>query len=155
VADVAGSWLSANQLPVYPTPSVVMPVPNAYDDYVGAGQMCEAVGGATVEADGPGAVSKGMAGGPPGSRGSRRAAPLPGSGRKKEAFEPDVPLDQVRAVVARNRPALARLRQGFRKQYCNPPLVSFNQLFPEMAQFREMARVLVTEGKLAEREGRP
>src|SRR5205809_640285 len=149
ILGVAGYWRYANQLPVYPTPSVVMPVPNAYDDYVAAGQMCEAVGGATVEADGPGAVSKGMAGGPPGSRGSRRAAPLPGSGRKKEAFEPDVPLDQVRAVVARNRPALARLRQGFRKQYRSPPLVSASQMFPELAQFRDLARVLVTEGKLA------
>jgi hypothetical protein len=161
IAGVAGYWRYANQLPVYPPPNIVMPVPNAYDDYVAAGQMSDAVGGATVTADAPGAASKGMAGGPPGSLGPpgspgpRRPTPVPGSGRRKEALDPDVPLEQVRAVVARNRPALARLRQGFRKQYRSPPLVSAAQMFPELAQFRELARVLVTEGKLAEREGRP
>src|SRR5207302_6592605 len=128
VAGVAGYWRYANQLPVYPLPNIVMPVPNANDDYVAAGQMSEAVGGATVAADGPGAASAGNSGGPPGYPGSRRAAPARGSGRQREGFEPDVPLAQVRAVVARNRPALARLRQGFRKQYRTPPLVTFNQL---------------------------
>ena len=48
VGGLAGYWRYANQLPVYPTPSVVMPAPNAYDDYVAAGQMCEAVGGAEI-----------------------------------------------------------------------------------------------------------
>jgi hypothetical protein len=155
IAGVAGYWHYANQLPVYPPPNIVLPVPNAYDDYVAAGQLCEAAGGATVTEEGLGAASTGGSGGPPGYPGRRRAAPARGSGRQKQAFEPDVPLAQVRTVVARNGPALARLRQGFRKQYRDPPLVSSNQIFPEFAQFREMARVLVTEGKLAEREGRP
>jgi hypothetical protein len=155
IAGVAGYWHYANQLPVYPPPNIVMPVPNAYDDYVAAAQMCEAAGGATVAAEGSGAASTGNSGRLPGYPGRRRAAPARGSGQQRQAFEPDVPLAQVRAVVARNRPALARLRQGFRKQYRSPPLVSASQMFPELAQFRELARVLVTEGKLAERQRRP
>ena len=61
IAGVAGYWRYANQLPVYPTPSVVMPVPNAYDDYVAAAQMSAAVGGATVGAP----AGRSHRGGPP------------------------------------------------------------------------------------------
>ena len=71
-----------------------------------------------------------------------------------QAFDPEVPLAQVREIVQRNQPALARLRAGFRKQYRCPPLVLAAQTLPELADYRELARVLVTEGKLAEREGR-
>ena len=41
-------------------------------------------------------------------------------------------------------PTLARLRQGFHKSYCNPPVTSFRQTFPDLATYRELARVLVT-----------
>jgi hypothetical protein len=34
-------------------------------------------------------------------------------------------------------------------------VLSYNQLFPELADYRALARVLVVEGNLAEREGRP
>src|SRR5438128_2391797 len=50
IAGVVGYWRYANQLPTYPTPTVVMPVPNAYDDYVAAGQLCKAAGGASLPA---------------------------------------------------------------------------------------------------------
>lgn len=151
-AGVVGYWRYANQLPAYPAPIIVLPVPNAYDDYVAAAQMCQAAGGAALTAYGPGAAAPGRAGWPPGAPGRRLSAPARGPGQPREAFEPGVPLAAMRAVVARSQPALARLRQGFRKQFLNPPL---NQSWPELAQFRELARVLVTEGKLAEREGRP
>jgi hypothetical protein len=144
ILGVAGYWRYANQLPTYPPPAVVMPVPNAYDDYVAAGQLCRAAGGASVV---PPAA--------PGARGPGNRSFTPGFSPQKEAYEPDVPLELVRATVARNRAALARLRQGFRKQYRAPPVLSFTQLFPELADYRSLARVLVAEGKLAEREGRP
>ena len=183
VAGVAGYWRYANQLPVYPTPSVVMPVPNAYDDYVAAGQMCQAVGGAEIPAaptplpaapfpvagsaptgnsggslgffGAPPEQYLGTSGGPYGSPGGPPGPPASSYRPPLQAYDPGVPLAQVRAVVRRNRPALARLRRGFRKQYRSPPAVSFNQLFPELPQFRALARVLATEGKLAERYGRP
>src|SRR5712692_1131178 len=72
IAGVAGYWGYANQLPVYPSPNIVMPVPNAYDDYVAAGQMCWAAGGASVPAvpHKPGrATAAVMPGGPPGGWG--------------------------------------------------------------------------------------
>jgi hypothetical protein len=140
-AGLVGYWRYANQLPVYPSPTVVMPVPNAYADYVAAGRMSQAVGGATVQAV---AVAP---------RPGRTSAPQ--TGRSVQGYESNVPLAQVRAVVGRNRPALARLRQGFEKAYRSPPMVSLNQGFPEMTTYRELARVLLTEGRLAEREGRP
>jgi hypothetical protein len=82
-----------------------------------------------------------------------------------------VPLAQVRAVVARNRAALARLRQGFGKKYLKPPATSPDPTLwdlskespdslepspaplPVWATYWELATVLLTEGKLAEREG--
>jgi hypothetical protein len=128
VAAIAGYWRYANQLPSYPRPAVVLPVPNAYDDYVEAGQLCRSAGAATVTS-------------------------IPGG--RREAYERGVPLAQVHAVVERNRPALVRLRQGFKRQARNPILLSFTVNFPELADFRSLARVLVSEGKLSERERRP
>jgi hypothetical protein len=105
-----------------------MPSPNAYDDYLAAEKMCQAAGGATVSAapKSPGALPPGGYGGPPGGPAAV------GGGWQKLAFEPDVPLEQVRAVVARNRLALARLRQGFRHEYRSRPVLSFNQATPEL-----------------------
>jgi hypothetical protein len=167
IAGVVGYWRYANQLPSYPAPAIVMPAPNAYDDYVAAGQLCKAAGGATIPAAPARPPARtAPAGGPPGFSGGPGSSPGPGGyrggaaavrapgGRSVEAYEPGVSLVDVRAVVQRNRAALARLREGFRKQYRCPPVISFTQLFPELAQYRELARVLVTEGKLAEREGR-
>lgn len=145
LASLAGYWHYANQLPVYRPPTIVMPVPNAYDDYVAAGHLCRAAGGATVPLASVALPQRGGPLAPPGFR----------SRRQVEAYESKFPLAQLRAVVARNRPALARLRQGFKKSYRNPPLASFNQMLRVIADSRELARELVAEGKLAEREGRP
>jgi hypothetical protein len=177
IAGVAGYWRYANQLPAYPAPEIVMPAPNAYDDYVAAGQLCKAAGGAALPvppvphparqaSTGPGGPP-GFSGGPgpyPGQPGYASGASAPSAGPvvptpsthrgPLQAFDPDAPLAQVREIVRRNQPALARLRVGFRKQYRCPPIVSFSRMFPELANYRELARVLATEGKLAEREGR-
>src|SRR4051812_18507472 len=89
---VGGYWRYANELPAYPPPNVVMPVPNAYDDYVRAGLLCRTAGGAAVT--------------PPPTGANRYPGPSAVMGRQKQAYEPDMPLPQVRAVLARNRPAL-------------------------------------------------
>jgi hypothetical protein len=112
-------WHTANQLPSYFRPAVVLPRPNAYNDFAAAAAMCRAVGGSGLDYG-----------------------------------ERQVPPGRLRAVVARNRAALARLRQGLGKQSCAPPVVSFEQTFPEFGGFRPLAHVLVAEGKLAEHEGR-
>lgn len=75
-------WNAANQLPAYVRPPVVLPEPNAYDDYAAAAAMCRAAGGSGV-----GYAAR------------------------------QVPPGRLRAVVMRNRAALARLRRGFGKEY--------------------------------------
>src|SRR5207253_10275245 len=80
VAGVAGYWRYANQLPVYPAPHIVMPVPHAFDDYLAAGQMGEAAGRAAGGGDRSGGGSAGDLGGPPGYPRGRRAPPARGSG---------------------------------------------------------------------------
>jgi hypothetical protein len=112
-------WNAANQLPPYVRLPIVLPQPNAYDDYAAAAAICRAAGGCSV----------------------------------RYAAHP-VPAGRLREVVQWNRAALTRLRQGFRKQTCAPPVVSDEQTFPELAASRHLARVLVAEGKLAAREGR-
>jgi hypothetical protein len=77
-----------------------------------------------------------------------------GSGTTFRDRDRQVPPARLSAVVKRNWAALARLRLGFGKQCGAPPAVSFHQTFPELAGYRDLARVLVAEGKLAERQGR-
>jgi hypothetical protein len=127
-------WRWANHIPDYPRTPVSLPAPNARDDYIAAGQLCRAVSGSKVL--------------------DTTGKPLLRNGRALLGYEPETSLAQARAVVARNRRALERLRLGFRKSFYTPPVTSFSQQFPEFAHYRELARVLITEGKLAEREGR-
>jgi hypothetical protein len=160
LAGGAGYWHYANHVPAYPPLNTVMPAPNAYDDYVAAGRLCKAAGGSVVRAQPVVRTASGSSFNSRAAVGSAAGAgrlpdpPMPSNPLPPRADETGVPLAQVRAVVARNRPALARLRQGFRKTYRNPPVQTFDQTFPEIDDFRELGRVLLTEGKLAEREGR-
>jgi hypothetical protein len=166
VGGLIAWWHYANEIPTYTPAAIVMPVPNAYDDYVAAGEMCRAAGGSQVSGIPGGRGYGGPASGPPGSAPPGYPGP-PGSispgmpsappsrrGPPRWADAPDVTLAELRAVVARNRRALQRMRQGFRYQFRNPPVVSFSQPYPELAEYRDLARVLRAEGKLAEREGR-
>jgi len=95
-----------------------MPEPNAFDDYVSAGELAKAAGGS------------------------------------KDASQEGADEKTQRAVVTACGPALARLRQGFEKEFRNPSVRSFATLLPQLARFRDLARLLVIEGSLAEREGR-
>lgn len=145
IAAGFGYWQYANFVPEYSRAGLSMPVPNAYDDYAAAGRLAAGAGGASV-----------LTASARAARDMARLAGLPGAprGAPSEAYEEGVPLTQLRGVVKRNRVALARLRQGFGKACLNPPVLSFDQAFPERATLRKLAQVLVAEGKLAEREGR-
>jgi hypothetical protein len=63
-------------------------------------------------------------------------------------------LPELRALVSRNRPALSRLRQGLARPCRRPPLSHLSHGFSELDGFRQLALLLVAEGRLAEREGR-
>lgn len=57
------------------------------------------------------------------------------------------------AAVAHNAPALVTLRSGFSEQYRSPTRRGFNALFPELAKFRALARLLSAEGEVREANG--
>src|SRR5438309_995477 len=106
-AGIAGYWRHVNQLPAYPFTRGALPVPNGYTDFLTAGLMCQAAGGAKVlwlvppaERDHP-LRGSGRFGTPIRLAGvdGRLALPILRNNQPVFACEPDVPLDQVRAVV--------------------------------------------------------
>ena len=99
-------WRYVNYVPLYLRPRTVLPVPNAYDDFVAAGALCRATGGAAVIP----AHSTGIP-----------IYSLP------KGYEDGIPISQVRTIVRRNERALARLRQGFAKECRIPPLPPFQR----------------------------
>jgi hypothetical protein len=117
-AGLAGYWRYANTLPPYTPAAVAVPVPNAYDDFVAAGQM------------------------------------VPTAAERRAVDHAKLTLAEHRKVVTQMAPGLARLRQGFKHEYLNPQARSYTQTFPELADYRKLARALSATGKLAEREGR-
>src|SRR5262249_7993324 len=127
VGGLSAWWRYANEVPTYPPAAVVMPVPNAYDDYVAAGELCRAIGGNQLPGSagpvGPPGRAPKIGGPPPAPPGSPAPLVYPGappgiplgppprSGRPRFALDPDVTVAELRGVVARNRPALQRLRE--------------------------------------------
>lgn len=57
-------------------------------------------------------------------------------------------LEEKRAVVRENAPALAMLREGFAYPCCCPSVSSFNEKMPYLAQFRNLSRLLKLEGEV-------
>jgi len=139
LAAGAAYWRAVNTVPYYAPPSVVMPVPNGFDDFVAAGQLSKSVNYDRIDTRFQGG----------------QLVPVVPAPRVKNATDEGAPLASLREVVKRNGPALARLRKGLGKEYRNPPVLTINQVFPELADFRALGRVLLCEGRLAEREGRP
>jgi hypothetical protein len=74
--------------------------------------------------------------------------------RLQPKYDGTMTLAELRELAADSRPALQRLRQGFRHDYLTPPVYSFSAQFPELSRYRELARRLAAEGELARREGR-
>lgn len=56
-------------------------------------------------------------------------------------------------VVAENPRALALLRRGFGYRYLHPPVRSFSTLFPHLAKWRSLARLLVEDSQLRAARG--
>jgi hypothetical protein len=127
-------WFWIRPVPNYPRLQRPLPKPNARDDFMAAGKLCAATGGSKIL--------------------GRDGKPIRRNGRELYAGGAGVSVRELRVVVTRNRPALARLRQGFGKSFGTPPVADVAELCPELPQYRDLARVLVAEGKLAEQEGR-
>jgi hypothetical protein len=116
-AALISYWRAANRLPAYPPATVVMPVPNGFDDLVEAARLCRSRPGDRIQRV-------------PTKRG------------------------ELRALVSSNRRALARLRQGLARPARRPPLLVWWYGSPDLGGFRQLALLLLAEGKLAELEGR-
>lgn len=65
-----------------------------------------------------------------------------------------IPMAELRVRVAANRRMVTDSRKALKLECQAPPILSYRQLLPELDRFRDLARAYVTEGKLAEREGR-
>ena len=83
------------------------------------------------------------------------AAGLLGNGRSSRSWDlARMPADTRRSLLAQNREALERLREGLQYEFRNPPL---NPLVPgngDMTSFDTLGRLLVLEGRQAQSEGR-
>lgn len=64
-----------------------------------------------------------------------------------------MPLVRKKRIVAAYSLPLRLLREGFRYEYTEPPVRSFNQTSPHYAGYRGLARVLAIEGQVLEEEG--
>ena len=160
IAALAWWWTSINAMPVVNIPTPQMPTPNARDYYIRA---CNLPAKGALESD---TINKAFLNGriipgPPHPAGwtpanedyaypiggapknYAAASPAPPNGGTAPKHVPDpITLGDVQQTLALKAGRVALLRQGFAYQYLNPPLRSFSTLLPELAQFREMARLL-------------
>jgi hypothetical protein len=60
----------------------------------------------------------------------------------------------LKEFVTASQPALSKVRASFKHVYLTPPVTSYSAAFPELAQYRDLARLFAAEGRLAEQEGR-
>lgn len=124
IAAIISGWYSSTgkyQPKIPPLPP--LPNPNAFNDYVAAGQMLKANGGTKAMYI---TNAKGMS-----------VTSLPGE----------------QAVVRKNQAVLARMRQGFGKACRVPTTRSFNDLFPYLAEARDLARLLSAEADVKAARG--
>jgi hypothetical protein len=66
---------------------------------------------------------------------------------------PEGPTDQLSAALQPVRPILNDVRTTFDLQWRAPPLLSSNQVSPELSSFRECARCFVAEAAVARSQG--
>lgn len=78
---------------------------------------------------------------------SRQAGGMMGT--KTNNFTPA----QRAAVVAQDAPALAEVRKGFAYPFQNPPARTFSTLFPEYAEYRELARTFALTAQSKAEQG--
>lgn len=118
-----------NENPVVHVPTPVMPSPNAFDDYVAAGNSLrdeEKISLAITQR--PGAMA---------------------SLRSKHIYSPA----EKATLVAENNSALTRLRRGFSSPYLSPPARSIRDKFPYYSHERDLARLLYLQAQVRQSQG--
>ncbi|MES2464371.1 MAG: hypothetical protein V4671_27740 [Armatimonadota bacterium] len=120
-------WLNIVPTVAIPAPPP-LPNPNAFDTFSQAGKLIvdkDAIDGITAKAD---------------QLPSKRNG-VPYSDAEKAA------------AIAANADALKTLRSGFSQTFQHPARRSFDAMFPELAKFRALARLLNAEGQVRETNG--
>jgi type II secretory pathway pseudopilin PulG len=158
---IAFGWFMAHTAQYHPAipPPPPLPSPNGFDDYVAAGKMLKDNGGMgpvwdymyrQQSASGPGSPGAMVSGGNPGMMSGSTpsgSTPLVKPGPWKSLLE----VQQF--FVARNQPALKRMRAAFPKECRVPAARSFNDLFDYLAPTRDMARLLSAEADVRASRG--
>ena len=129
LTDGGGGWQYVSSVPSVPPPSGPLPKPNARDDFLAAIGLIPAESASQVRS------LFGVGGG--------------------VSYYGSAPTPQLRRLVRNTAPALQRMRAGLPREFANPPILSAAQPTPEVAGYRQIARVLAAESDLALREGRP
>ncbi len=129
VTGVALWYKTINAIPTVSVPMPTMPSANAFDYFVAASN-------AVTDSSKIGfAISKNH---------------TPDSSNPDDR---DYSLTEKQAIVRENADPLRTLRTGFAYPYQNPPMRSFNALFPYYAKFRGTARLLALEGQAKDEQG--
>lgn len=68
---------------------------------------------------------------------------------------PTFKFAEFEAAAKDGEPALAAMRQGLNRECMNPPVRSYNTIFPQYASFREVARVQNGVAMYYEMDGKP
>lgn len=103
-----------DDLPTDNIPTPTLPSPNAYDEYLKAGQQI-------------------------------KGNPISQSGKPT--------AKQLTAALPQNLPALKAFRNGMAYPFRSPPIRSFFIRLPQNSNFRELARLLILEGRVYEIRG--
>jgi len=130
VGGLVGYLIWLNLDPVVPVPAPVDPSPNARETYLAASKLL-------VNPSGGLAIDRIMTD----IRGGKIAS------APKGVTPPT--LAQMRSVMAKNAPVIARLRTGFTQDYRATPIRSWKNISPENARNRELARLLQAAGDVA------
>lgn len=123
-----GWWQYISYVPPIPSPQVTLPAPNGRDDYLAAIQLLP------TDSD-------------------TQIRDLYGTSNRMEGRFA-IPTPRLQKIVQNAQPAMKRLRVGLEYRFGQPPITSFQQPYPELAEYRQLARLLAAESELALREGR-
>lgn len=141
LATVWGLVIAWNAPPLYvPAPPVVLPSPNARDRFVEAlelrvhmGEVCNALSGPPPPFDRPMVWA------------DHHDFPEPATGGYSGLT--------LGEVVAANRPVLEKLREGLCLPYREPGPHGYERLYPELAKFRDLARICLLSSRRAAYDG--
>jgi len=139
IGVVGYGFYSINVNPVVNIPTPAMPEPNALDIYLAALQL-KVPSIATPARPYPNLTLDDV-------RECIIAGKI-GPNPKREAGSVAPKLADMRVLMAKNAPMLAKVREGFTAEYREIPMRSFNQSFSHCSKMRDLTRAMLADGKV-------